>query len=308
MAAGVREVSMNKKKNSMISTIILVIILLVGFSVMLYPTVSNWWNEHLQAKAISEYERSVSDLSDKKCDAMIEKADEYNKKLFKLSYPFAEYEKLADYNKILDITGTGIMGYVSIPKINVELPVYHGTSSEVLNSAVGHMQGSSFPVGGENTHAVISAHRGLPSAKLFSDLNKLEIGDTFSITVLNKIFTYEVDNIIVVKPDEMDKLKIQKGCDNVTLMTCTPYGVNSHRLLVRGHRVSAKYPHNVNITSDAVQIDPMEIIPFVMVPILFCLILYWIFGDKNMLSDKRRIESYLKKSKYIGEDKNDKNK
>lgn len=272
---------------------------------MLYPTVSNWWNEHLQAKAISEYEKSVSDLSDKKCEKMIEEANQYNKKLFGLSYPFAEYDKLSDYDKTLDITGTGIMGYVSIPKIKVELPIYHGTSSEVLNSAVGHMQGSSFPVGGKNTHAVISAHRGLPSAKLFSDLNMLEKGDTFSVTVLNKIFTYEVDNVIVVKPDEMDKLKIVEGSDYVTLMTCTPYGVNTHRLLVRGHRVETKYPHNVNVTSDAFQVDSMEIIPIIMVPVLLCLILYWIFGDKKVSKNQsEKVRIYLENN-YNGGDKND---
>ena len=180
------------------------------------------------------------------------------------------------------------MGYISIPKIQVELPIYHGTSAEVLNVAVGHLQGSSFPVGGENTHAVISAHRGLPSAKLFSDLDQLVEGDTFTVTILDEVLTYEVEKIFIVKPDELDKLAIIPGGDYVTLMTCTPYGVNSHRLLVRAHRVDTVYPHNVKVAADAVQLDSMSVVPFIAAPLFVGLLVFWIVSSRQQKTRSRK--------------------
>ncbi|MFR6587138.1 MAG: class C sortase [Ruminococcus sp.] len=213
-----------KKKRNVISTAILVVLLLVGLSVMLYPTVSDWWNSRVQTRAIATYNQSVEQMDTGDKERLLMEAHSYNATLSHLTAPFTNWEDAGNYDKILDISGTGIMGYISIPKIQVELPIYHGTSAEVLNVAVGHLQGSSFPVGGENTHAVISAHRGLPSAKLFSDLDQLVEGDTFTVTILDEVLTYEVEKIFIVKPDELDKLAIIPGGDYVTLMTCTTTG------------------------------------------------------------------------------------
>ncbi len=277
---------MSKKKGKL-STILLVVILLVGLSVMLYPIISNWWNTHTQSRAIATYQEAVSKLSEDDCKEILSRAKEYNKSLRELSDPFVDYNQVPDYDKILDITGTGIMGYISIPQIRVELPVYHGTSEGVLNVAVGHLQGSTLPVGGLGNHAVVSAHRGLPSAKLFSDLDQLMVGDTFTITVLKDVYTYEVEEINIVEPDRMEKLVCVPGEDLVTLMTCTPYGVNSHRLLVRAHRTDTVLDSELSKASaDAVLIDSMSVIPFIAAPLLLALILYWIFSGRKK---KRRI-------------------
>ena len=226
-----------RKKSGKSTTILLVLLLLVGLSVMLYPTISDWWNSKTQSRAVATYQKAANDLSDKENEEILSRARKYNEEIAKLARPFVDYDQVKGYEDILDITGTGVMGYISIPTIRVELPIYHGTSDGVLNVAVGHLQGSSLPVGGADTHSVISAHRGLPSAKLFSDLDKLAEGDEFTITVLKEVYTYEVEAVYIVLPNEMDKLNIIPGEDHVTLTTCTPYGVNSHRLLVRGTRV-----------------------------------------------------------------------
>ena len=173
------------------------------------------------------------------------------------------------------------MGYITIAVIKVELPVYHGTSAEVVNIEAGHLKGSSLPVGGKNTHAVISAHRGLPSARLFTDLDQLVKGDTFTITILDQIFTYEVEEILIVNPDEMDKLAIIPDGDYVTLMTCTPYGVNTHRLLIRSHRIDTVYTKTVKVVADAVQVDPMLVLPVIAFILLIFLIIFWIVSSKN---------------------------
>ena len=275
-----------KKKRNVISTAILVVLLLVGLSVMLYPTVSDWWNSRVQTRAIATYNQSVEQMDTK--ERLLMEAHSYNATLSHLTAPFTNWEDAGNYGKILDISGTGIMGYISIPKIQVELPIYHGTSAEVLNVAVGHLQGSSFPVGGENTHAVISAHRGLPSAKLFSDLDQLVEGDTFTVTILDEVLTYEVEKIFIVKPDELDKLAIIPGGDYVTLMTCTPYGVNSHRLLVRAHRVDTVYPHNVKVAADAVQLDSMSVVPFIAAPLFVGLLVFWIVSSRRQKTRSRR--------------------
>ena len=277
-----------KKKRNVISTAILVVLLLVGLSVMLYPTVSDWWNSRVQTRAIATYNQSVEQMDTGDKERLLMEAHSYNATLSHLTAPFTNWEDAGNYDKILDISGTGIMGYISIPKIQVELPISHGTSAEVLNVAVGHLQGSSFPVGGENTHAVISAHRGLPSAKLFSDLDQLVEGDTFTVPILDEVLTYEVEKIFIVKPDELDKLAIIPGGDYVTLMTCTPYGVNSHRLLVRAHRVDTVYPHNVKVAADAVQLDSMSVVPFIAAPLFVGLLVFWIVSSKRQKTRSRR--------------------
>ncbi|MFR2443210.1 MAG: class C sortase [Ruminococcus sp.] len=277
-----------KKKRNVISTAILVVLLLVGLSVMLYPTVSDWWNSRVQTRAIATYNQSVEQMDTGDKERLLMEAHSYNATLSHLTAPFTNWEDAGNYGKILDISGTGIMGYISIPKIQVELPIYHGTSAEVLNVAVGHLQGSSFPVGGENTHAVISAHRGLPSAKLFSDLDQLVEGDTFTVTILDEVLTYEVEKIFIVKPDELDKLAIIPGGDYVTLMTCTPYGVNSHRLLVRAHRVDTVYPHNVKVAADAVQLDSMSVVPFIAAPLFVGLLVFWIVSSRQQKTRSRK--------------------
>lgn len=274
---------MRKKKSkfNVISTIVLIVLLLVGLSVMLYPTVSNWWNSRVQSYAVAEYNQVVEQMDDSEKEKMLAAAHAYNASLNQIYAPFENYDQIPGYEETLNISSTGIMGYISIPEIKVELPIYHGTSAEVLNVAVGHLQGSSLPVGGTDTHAVISAHRGLPSAKLFSDLDQISEGDTFTITILDEILTYEVERILIVKPEEIDKLAVIPGGDYVTLMTCTPYGINTHRLLVRAHRIETVYPHNIKVTADAVQLDSVSVVPFFAAPLLFGLFLFWIFGGRR---------------------------
>ena len=182
---------------------------------------------------------------------------------------------MTPYEELLDVNGVGIMGYIDIDAIGVELPIYHGTDSSVLNIAVGHLEGSSLPVGGESTHCVLSAHRGLPSARLFTDLDRLKTGDTFTLSVLNRLLTYEIDQILIVKPEEVDTLAIEPGQDLCTLVTCTPYGINSHRLLVRGHRVENAAPKpEIFVPADMVQIDPLVVTPIVAVPMLLVLLIF----------------------------------
>lgn len=271
----------SKKKTDIISTVILLFILLVGLSVMFYPTVSDWWNSRVQSRAIANYDQTIQHIDPHRYDEIWAEANEYNKKLAELYAPFSNADEISGYDDILDLSGTGIMGYITIPVIKVELPVYHGTSAEVLNIAAGHLKGSSLPVGGKNTHAVISAHRGLPSARLFTDLDQLVKGDTFTITILDQIFTYEVEEILIVNPDEMDKLAIIPDEDYVTLMTCTPYGVNTHRLLIRSHRIDTVYEKTVKVIADAVQVDPMLVVPVIAFILLIFLIIFWIVSSKN---------------------------
>ena len=264
------------------STILLVLVFLVGLSVMLYPTVSDAVNRAHQTRAVVDYEHSVQDMEEKDYFQWFSKAESYNLALASDPEMLYRPSELPDYSGTLDVTGTGIMGYLSIPKINVSLPIYHGTEESVLQIAVGHLEGSSFPIGGKSTHAVLSAHRGLPSARLFTDLDKLEIGDTFEITVLNRVLTYEVDNISIVLPEEAEGLLVQQGKDLVTLMTCTPYGINSHRLLVRGRRIeNGERIHKVNVTSEAVKLDPVLIAPILAAPLLLVLLIWLILPGKR---------------------------
>ena len=257
------------KKNR--STIILILIFLVGLSVMLYPTVSDYVNQRHQSRALASYDETVNEMSDADYTAYFEAADAYNQRLAATPNSFFTPEQVSGYDETLDVSGTGIMGYITIPRIGVELPIYHGTSDGVLQVAAGHLEGSSLPVGGAGTHAVISAHRGLPSAKLFTNLDELEAGDTFTITVL----TYEVDRISIVLPTETDLLQPVEGQDYVTLMTCTPYGINTHRLLVRGHRVNTRESQkHVRVTADATRIDPIITAPVIALPMLAVLLIW----------------------------------
>ncbi len=260
-----------KKRN--LSTLILVLVFLAGLAILLYPTVSDWWNSRVQSRAIADYAAAVEDLSREDYDAEFAKADAYNASLRGLASPLTEYEQIGDCEDILNVAGNGMIGYLEIPRISVKLPIYHGTSDAVLNVAVGHLEGTSLPVGGVGTHCVLSAHRGLPSAKLFTNLDKLAEGDTFTITVLDRLLTYEVDQIRIVEPDEVGDLAIIEGEDYVTLLTCTPYGVNTHRLLVRGHRVGNVGTEGAVVTSEAYELDPTLLAPIVAAPLLLILLI-----------------------------------
>ena len=257
------------------STVLLVLVFLVGLGVMLYPTVSDAVNRAHQTRAVSDYTNRIEEMSQQDFSAWFRKAEAYNEAL--AQDPEALYlpESLPDYWGTLDVTGTGIMGYLSIPKINVSLPVYHGTEEAVLQIGVGHLEGSSFPIGGNSTHAVLSAHRGLPSSRLFTDLDQLEKGDIFEITVLDRVLTYEIDDISIVLPQDAEGLLVKEGEDLVTLMTCTPYGINSHRLLFRGRRIeSGERIHALTVTSEAVKLDPVVIAPILAAPLLLALLLW----------------------------------
>ena len=258
-----------------LSTIVLVILLLIGLSLLLYPTVSDYWNSFHQTRAIATYAENVAALDNASYDAIWDTARQYNRNLCSRSNSFLlSEEQKAEYESLLDISGQGVMGYIEIPEIDVSLPIYHGTEDPVLQVAVGHLEWTSLPVGGESTHCVLSGHRGLPSAKLFTDLDKLREGDTFLLRVLDEILTYEVDQILIVEPQDTAALEIVEGQDYCTLVTCTPYGINTHRLLVRGHRIdNIEEVKTVRVTADAVQIEPMLVAPVVAIPMLLILLI-----------------------------------
>ena len=232
---------MKSKIKENIPFIFFTLLFLIGFGIMLYPVISNALSQISYNETISSYEQSVSDENSSLYQSMIQEAVHYNEKLTTSSivdvFSDPEITNSEEYMNILNLNRDGVMGYISIPKIDIKIPIYHGTSSEVLSKGVGHLEGSSFPVGGESTHAILSAHRGLPSARLFTDLDQLEVGDKFYIYILDQVYTYQVDQVLVIEPSETEALQIQDGKDLVTLVTCTPYGVNTHRLLVRGERV-----------------------------------------------------------------------
>lgn len=229
----------NPVKNKL-STILPVLTFIIGLSLLLYPTVSGYWNSFLQTRAIARYTEQVANLDHGQYEKIWAAAQKYNQTLTQRDFrvPLSE-EELAEYEQVLDVTGTGAMGYIEIPAISVNLPIYHSVSESVLQVAVGHVPGSSLPVGGESTHCVLSGHRGLPSAKLFTDLDRLALGDVFLLHVLDEVLTYRVDQILIVEPYDIDALEIIPGEDLCTLMTCTPYGINTHRMLIRGHRVES---------------------------------------------------------------------
>ena len=224
-------------KRKHISTIFIILIFLVGLGFISYPTVSNLWNQAHQSRAIATYSKQVEKLDDSENKKMLKAARKYNKSLLKKSDHWKLLKKdKKKYESLLDVSGTGIMGYIEVPKIDCSLPIYHGTDEGALQIAIGHLEGSSLPVGGKSTHCVLSGHRGLPSARLFTDLDQMEEGDIFILNILGRKLAYEVDQINVVLPEEMSDLEIEEGKDLCTLVTCTPYGINTHRLLVRGHR------------------------------------------------------------------------
>ncbi|MEE1060655.1 MAG: class C sortase [Ruminococcus sp.] len=276
--------------------IILVLMLFVGVCGLLYPSVSQYWNTKTQTRAVENYREILESLQPKDYEAFLQEAETYNSELSNLDFPLFEYHMLDGYNDILNISKNGIMGYITIPKLGVEMPLYHGVSAEVLNIACGHLEGSSLPVGGESTHCVLSAHRGLPHAKLFTELDKMELGDTFQITVLDRTLTYQVDQIKIVRPDEIDDTQIIPEEDLCTLLTCTPYGINSHRLLVRGTRIE-NAPPALYVTSDAYRIDSLVATPAVAAPILLILFIalmvkYRDKGSKPLISKEE--EEWLK--------------
>ncbi|HIT73452.1 class C sortase [Tyzzerella sp. An114] len=270
---------------------ILILVFLVGLSLLLYPILSDLWNSRVQSKAIATYEESVSKMTQEDYTAYWEAANEYNKRLLTKTnrYYLSESDK-KEYENILSTDDTGIMGYVEIPVINVSLPIYHGISDEVLQVAIGHIEGTSLPVGGPSTHCAISGHRGLPSAKLFTNLDKMEEGDIFLIHTLDDVLAYQVDRILIVEPEDVSGLEIEENKDYCTLITCTPYGINSHRLLVRGERI--EYNENtieqLVFKGDANHIEPIKVAPVIAVPILVILFIWllWSTRDKNNKSNK----------------------
>ena len=257
-----------------LSTILLLFILLIGLSLLLYPSVSDYWNSLHQTRAIATYAENVAKLDNNQYDRLWEDARAYNRTLGLRSNPYyLSEEQKAEYERLLDVSGLGVMGYIEIPEIDVSLPIYHGTEESVLQVAVGHLDWTSLPVGGESTHCVLSGHRGLPSAKLFTNLDKLREGDTFLLRILDEVLTYEVDQILIVEPQETAALQIEEGKDYCTLVTCTPYGINTHRLLVRGHRIdNMEEAKTIRVTADAVQIEPLLVAPIVAIPMLLILL------------------------------------
>ena len=258
-----------------LSTILLFLVFSIGLSLLLYPAFSDWWNSMHQSRAISTYSEAVATMDNEQYDEIWSAAWEYNRSLVDRpnDYLLSE-EQREHYNSLLDIGQNGIMGYIEIPKIDVVLPLYHGTSEAVLQIAIGHLDWTSLPVGGEGSHCVVSGHRGLPSARLFTDLDKMELGDTFLLRVLDEVLTYEVDQIKIVEPQVTEDLLIVEGEDLVTLVTCTPYGINTHRMLVRGHRIETEEVKEVRrVTADAIQIEPVIVAPFVAAPMLLILLI-----------------------------------
>ena len=257
------------------STIILLVTFFIGLSVLLYPSISSYWNSKTQSEAIINYEAMLAAYKPEDYSSFFDAADEYNASLAALPVPLRDYPQLdTQYWETLDVSGTGMMGYLSVPKINQELPVYHGTSESVLAVAVGHFEGTSLPVGGETTHSVVSAHRGLPSAVLFTHLDRMEIGDTFSFTILDRTILYEVDQIRIVEPDDLSLIGIQQGREYCTLLTCTPYGINTQRLLVRGHQIDTSQQRNLYIPNEAYRVDTLIVMTLVALPIIFILLVY----------------------------------
>lgn len=272
-----------KKIKKNFSTIILVIILLIGLSLLLYPTVSDYWNSFHQSRAIASYAETVAEINNIDYEKIWNDAVQYNHKWVKKANKWSmSEEEVAEYESLLNVSGNGIMGYIEIPDIKVSLPIYHGVDEGVLQVAIGHLQETSLPVGGKGTHCVISGHRGLPSAKLFTDLDQLVEGDIFIMRILDETLTYEVDRILIVEPEDVSALEAEEGMDYCTLVTCTPYGVNSHRLLVRGHRIeNLETSNQIRVTADAQQIDPVLVAPAVAIPILLLLVILVFAGSRK---------------------------
>ncbi len=292
-----------------LSTFFLILILLGGVALLLYPTVSDYWNSFHQSMAIANYDEEVSNLSEADYERIWNDAVNYNQRLLERPFSFTlSNNARKDYQSQLSVSGSSVMGYIEIPKINVSLPVYHGTSESVLQVAVGHIEGTSLPVGGPSTHCVLSGHRGLPSATLFTNLDQLKEGDLFVLRILNETLTYEVDQIHIVLPAQVDDLAIVEGKDYCTLVTCTPYGINSHRMLVRGHRTENVASNTVRVTSEAIRIDPILVAPITAVPMLLVLLVFLLRpgggkkGKKGGEKKGKKSKKAKKKKKRGGDD------
>ena len=282
-----------KKKNNNWTTVFLVLLLLAGVSLLLYPSLSDYWNSMHQTRAIASYAETVSQLDTAQYDEMWKAAQDYNRSLAQRETAFAlTDEQKAAYESLLDVSGLGVMGYIEIPEIDCSLPIYHGTEESGREVAVGHLGWSGLPVGGEGTHCVLSGHRGLPSAKLFTNLDKLAVGDTFLLRVLDEVLTYEVDQILIVEPEQVDALGIVPGEDYCTLVTCTPYGINTHRLLVRGHRVeNTPEAARMHVTADATQFDPLLVAPVLAIPVLLLLLIILLLPKRQSKSRGDEIDT-----------------
>lgn len=292
-----------KKKRVSVINIFLAVAFLAGLGIMLYPTVSDWWNERHATRAIANYVEAVASIDPEVKEAMLEDARAYNETLSPgINFMDNTDSRYAEYESLLDLTGTGIMGYIQIPSINVNLPIYHGTEDHVLQVAIGHIAGSSLPVGGESTHCVLSGHRGLPTARLFTDLDQMEPGNIFTVTVLDETITYEVDQIRIVLPEETGDLGIIEGEDHCTLVTCTPYGINTHRMLVRGKRIE-NIAGTVTVTAEAVRIPTIIVIPAVGIPLLFILLLIMLIYYRRK-APRRSDQELLDALRSKGDDDN----
>ena len=279
--AQVKPAAKHKKSNALLNVMIAIsaIAMIGALGLIAYPTFSDWWNRMHQSYAVAGYVEQTKDMSGAERKAMLKAAHEYNERLAANGdrWHMTDAQK-REYDETLDVTGTGIMGYVTIPRIKVKLPVYHGTSDGVLQIAAGHLAGTSLPVGGATTHAVVSGHTGLPSARLLTGLDELQKGDTFAFHVLDETYTYQVDQISVVLPSEISKLNIEPGADYATLITCTPYGVNSHRLLVRGHRIpNPKVPDTTQYDEPGEMTAVAAVVVGLLVLIVGCA-LVWLAG------------------------------
>ena len=277
--------------------IILCLVILIGVGLLSYPTVSDWWNRFHQTRAVASYAAAVSQMKTEDYNRLFAEADDYNRKLAGTGMKWSMTdEEIQEYNNVLDISENGIMGYIDIPRIRQTLPIYHGTDDAVLQVAIGHLAGTSLPVGGDSTHCVVSGHRGLPSARLFTDLDRLIVGDIWTMTVLNRTVTYEVDQIRIVEPEDLSELQIVQGSDYCTLLTCTPYGINTHRLLVRGHRIP-NLDGDANVTADAMQVDQTLVAMVVAVIILLILVIILLIVSSKWYRDRRDRREMARRNK-----------
>ena len=277
--------------------IILCLVILIGIGLISYPSVSDWWNSFHQTRAVASYAAAVSQMKTEDYDRLFAEADDYNRKLAGTGMKWSMTdEEIQEYNSILDVSDNGIMGYIDIPRIRQTLPIYHGTDDAVLQVAIGHLAGTSLPVGGDSTHCVVSGHRGLPSARLFTDLDRLTVGDIWTMTVLNRTVTYEVDQIRIVEPEDLSELQIVQGSDYCTLLTCTPYGFNTHRLLVRGHRIP-NLDGDANVTADAMQVDQTLVAMVVAVIILLILVIILLIVSSKWYKDRRDRREMARRNK-----------
>lgn len=268
------------------TSFLLIALFALGLSLVLYPSVSNYINSIHQTREIASYAEEVASLDEELCDELWGEAEKYNRLLLTRSNDYSRTDRQKKlYDKLLNLSATGAMGYIDIPSLSVTLPIYHGTSDAVLQRAVGHIEWTSLPVGGESTHSVLSGHRGLPSSKLFTDLDKLQAGDIFMLRVLNRTLTYEVDRILIVEPLDVLSLSVSEKKDYCTLVTCTPYGINTHRLLVRGHRIeNREEAMHIALISEAVQIEPLAVAPILAVPLLIMLVIFTLMPGRDRRS------------------------